>query len=181
MRRDHELRHQDSDHLARQGLRPGTPHSLTSSNWPIHSQMSFGSQYSGSETLLASTPESVCDPDAKYQNILRQAGMRMEDRLTSIIGEYDDKIRACTMDIDGMAMATQWVDCPISQRKVRHAKVVINLVSRRNKHGNCHGQRRGLESDAVYRTGYHGIPPRDFLRCKHPISSAFIYLRLFLI
>ncbi|KAH6847084.1 hypothetical protein B0I37DRAFT_137773 [Chaetomium sp. MPI-CAGE-AT-0009] len=91
-----------------EGLRPGTPHSSASSNWQIHSQMSFGSEYSGSETLVASNPESTCDTDAKYQDILQQAGMRMQDRLISIIGEYDDKIRACTMEVDGMAMATQW-------------------------------------------------------------------------
>ena len=174
IRRDHEPCHQEPDHFGRQGLRPGTPLSLTSSNWPIHSQMSFGSEYSGSETLVASNPESVCDPDAKYLNILQQAGMRMEDRIISIIGEYDDKIRACTMEVDGMAMATQWVSLPVSQREARHAKVAMNSVSGRNKHGNCHGQRRGLESDAVYCIGYHGIPPRDLLRCKRPISLAII-------
>ncbi|KAL2147661.1 hypothetical protein VTI28DRAFT_8115 [Corynascus sepedonium] len=70
--------------------------------------MSFGSEYSGSETLVASDPDGTCDSDVKYQAFLQQASMRMEDRLISIIGEYDDKIRACTMEVDGMAMATQW-------------------------------------------------------------------------
>jgi hypothetical protein len=171
IRRDHHLQHQDADQSAQRGLRPDTPHSSTSSNWQVFSQMSFGSEHSSSETLVAaSNPESACDPDAKYQDILQQAGMRMDDRLVSIIGEYDDKIRACTMEVDGMAMATQWVGLPISQRKVHDAKSALTSVPWRNKHGNCHGQRRGLESDAVYRTGHHGIPPRNLLCCEHPIS-----------
>ncbi|KAL2195582.1 hypothetical protein P885DRAFT_40141 [Corynascus similis CBS 632.67] len=49
------------------------------------------------------------DPDhSVHWAFLQQASMRMEDRLISIIGEYDDKIRTCTMEVDGMAMATQW-------------------------------------------------------------------------
>ncbi|KAK4119078.1 hypothetical protein N657DRAFT_650634 [Parathielavia appendiculata] len=107
VRREHDFHHQDRDHFAQGGLRPGTPLSVTSSHWQVHSQISF-SEYSGSEPLEASNPDSTCDPDARYQELLQQAGMRMEDRLVSIIGEYEDKIRACTMEIDGMAMATQW-------------------------------------------------------------------------
>lgn len=138
MRRGHDLRYQDGHDSAHGGLRPGTPHSSTSSNWQIYSQMSFRSEFSGSETLVASNPESACDPDAKYQDILQQAGMRMEDRLISIIGEYDDKIRACTMEVDGMAMATQWVGLSTSPREVYHAKSALTSVPRRNKHGNRH-------------------------------------------
>ncbi|KAK3296415.1 uncharacterized protein B0H64DRAFT_169712 [Chaetomium fimeti] len=108
MRGAHDLRRQDPDHSACKGLRPGTPHSSTSSNWQFCSQMSLDSESSVSETLTTSNPESTCDPDATYQVILQQAGMRMEDRFLSIIAEYDDKIRACSMEVDGMAMATQW-------------------------------------------------------------------------
>ncbi len=170
MRGDHEVQHRDPGQFARQVLRLSTPHSLTSSNWPIRSQVPFGSERLGLDTFVVPNPEIVGDPDADHLSILQQAGMRMEDRLASIIGEYDDKIRACTMGVDGMAMATQWVDLPASQHKVRDAKVAMNLVSRRNKHGDCNGQRRGLESNAVYRPRHHGIPSRNLLRCKLPIS-----------
>lgn len=49
---------------------------------------------------------------------LRRTGIKIRDRLSEIIKEYDDKIRDCTMRVDGMAMATQWVrfptrSCPI--------------------------------------------------------------------
>lgn len=40
---------------------------------------------------------------------LRKTNRKILDRLEHIIEEYDDKIRDCTMRLDGMAMATQWV------------------------------------------------------------------------
>ncbi|KAJ0122627.1 hypothetical protein J7T55_003142 [Diaporthe amygdali] len=39
---------------------------------------------------------------------MRRTGRKVVSRLQSIIDEYDDKIRDCTMRLDGMAMATQW-------------------------------------------------------------------------
>lgn len=47
-------------------------------------------------------------PEAfKYQ--MRSTGHKIKHRLQAIRNEYDDKIRDCTMRVDGMAMATQWV------------------------------------------------------------------------
>ena len=40
---------------------------------------------------------------------LQKYGHKIKGRLRAIIDEYDDKIRDCSMRIDGMAMATQWV------------------------------------------------------------------------
>jgi hypothetical protein len=40
---------------------------------------------------------------------LRDTAFKIESRLMSIRDEYDDKIRDCTMRVDGMAMSTQWV------------------------------------------------------------------------
>lgn len=40
---------------------------------------------------------------------MRRAGYKIGVRIQEIIDEYDDKIRDCTMRVDGMAMATQWV------------------------------------------------------------------------
>lgn len=39
----------------------------------------------------------------------RRVTIKIRNRLRDIINEYDDKIRDCTMRVDGMAMATQWV------------------------------------------------------------------------
>lgn len=40
---------------------------------------------------------------------LQRVGVKIRDRIQEIIDEYDAKIRDCTMRVDGMAMATQWV------------------------------------------------------------------------
>lgn len=61
---------------------------------------------------------SISNWDFEKQNVkyinhqMRRAGRKIKDRLRAIIDEYDDKIRDCTMRVDGMAMATQWVKSP---------------------------------------------------------------------
>jgi hypothetical protein len=40
---------------------------------------------------------------------LRRVGHKINGRIQGILDEYDDKIRDCTMRVEGMAMATQWV------------------------------------------------------------------------
>lgn len=50
------------------------------------------------------------DPDRELiKEKMRRTGYKIKDRIQDIIDEYDDKIRDCTMRVDGMAMATQWV------------------------------------------------------------------------
>lgn len=39
---------------------------------------------------------------------MRRAGRKIIGRLQAIMDEYDDKIRDCSMRLDGMEMATQW-------------------------------------------------------------------------
>ncbi|KAM0285765.1 hypothetical protein ACHAQH_001226 [Verticillium albo-atrum] len=41
--------------------------------------------------------------------VMRRTGSKITQRTQAIVEEYDSKIRDCTMRIDGMAMATQWV------------------------------------------------------------------------
>lgn len=58
--------------------------------------------------------ERPSSPDYTSENSrhgpqLHKTGQKITDRLENIIEEYDDKIRDCTMRLDGMAMATQWV------------------------------------------------------------------------
>ena len=61
------------------------------------------------EATLTAEPDSMHNHEAKYQDAQKHASMRMADRFAAIIAEYDDKIRHCTMEVNGMAMATQWV------------------------------------------------------------------------
>jgi len=47
------------------------------------------------------------DPEVVKKQ-MRRVGQKIKGRVQAIIDEYDDKIRDCTMRVDGMAMATQW-------------------------------------------------------------------------
>jgi hypothetical protein len=49
------------------------------------------------------------DSPERMKTQMRRASRKIKDRLQAIIDEYEDKIRDCTMRVDGMAMATQWV------------------------------------------------------------------------
>ncbi|KAI2616117.1 hypothetical protein GGS26DRAFT_453179 [Hypomontagnella submonticulosa] len=46
--------------------------------------------------------------DEAYKSEMRKVGAKVNDRLQTIMEEYEDKTRECTMRIDGMVMATQW-------------------------------------------------------------------------
>lgn len=40
---------------------------------------------------------------------MQKVGAKIKNRLVAILDNYDEKIRDCTMRMDGMVMATQWV------------------------------------------------------------------------
>lgn len=61
------------------------------------------------ETEFYETKKDGVDKDDVRKSYMIKLGAKINDRLQAIIDEYDDKIRECTMRIDGMAMATQWV------------------------------------------------------------------------
>jgi len=44
-----------------------------------------------------------------WDDHVRGVGQKITARLSTIIDDYDEKIRDCNMRVDGMAMATQWV------------------------------------------------------------------------
>jgi hypothetical protein len=48
------------------------------------------------------------DPKSQIEQ-MHEVGEKIQNRLAAIRDEYDEKIRDCTMRVDGMAMATQWV------------------------------------------------------------------------
>ncbi|KAK6206035.1 hypothetical protein LQW54_007974 [Pestalotiopsis sp. IQ-011] len=43
-----------------------------------------------------------------HREKMKATGSKITSRIRALIEEYDEKIRDCTMRIDGMAMATQW-------------------------------------------------------------------------
>jgi hypothetical protein len=48
------------------------------------------------------------EEEAESCKMMQNCGHRIQERLLSIRDDYDEKIRDCTMRLDGMAMATQW-------------------------------------------------------------------------
>ncbi|RSL99888.1 hypothetical protein CDV31_012022 [Fusarium ambrosium] len=54
-----------------------------------------------------SQPRQPLETD-KVQDAMERAGNKIKSRLRDIIDEYHEKVRDCTMRVDGMAMATQW-------------------------------------------------------------------------
>lgn len=48
-------------------------------------------------------------PQASWIPCMRRQGTRIRERLLQISNEYDEKIRACSMVIDGLSFATQMV------------------------------------------------------------------------
>lgn len=69
----------------------------------------FGREEQSQLVLVPQSSVSGDGPHCLSVHQLRRAGQKVIGRLQSIIDEYDDKIRDCTMRLDGMAMATQWV------------------------------------------------------------------------
>ena len=63
-----------------------------------------------SQGALGQSKDSTTHRDHEVvKDQMRRIGNKIKNRIQAIIDEYDDKIRDCTMRIDGMAMATQWV------------------------------------------------------------------------
>ncbi|ETS88087.1 hypothetical protein PFICI_01915 [Pestalotiopsis fici W106-1] len=56
----------------------------------------------------ADSPTTTLVAHDEYQEKRKATGYKIASRIRALIEEYDDKIRDCTMRIDGMAMATQW-------------------------------------------------------------------------
>lgn len=72
-----------------------------------------GSNLVRKHTRMTSSAEEEKEDDDEEEAIdakrTRRVTIKIRNRLGDIINEYDDKIRDCTMRVDGMAMATQWV------------------------------------------------------------------------
>jgi len=53
------------------------------------------------------------EPEQKHKGVdnsqMKRTGVRIKDRLRGLIEEYNEKIDECSMRVDGMTIATQWV------------------------------------------------------------------------
>ncbi|KAK3378009.1 hypothetical protein B0H63DRAFT_525268 [Podospora didyma] len=50
----------------------------------------------------------VLQAEIKHRQETLKVGMSLKDRLVAICDEYEDRVRDCTMRVEGMAMTTQW-------------------------------------------------------------------------
>lgn len=105
-----------------------------SPSFPRNAEMAEDFKLSISETEFSTErknpSQSVPPLDCSELNSLREdpavclqrmmdVGRKIESRLCTIEDEYDEKIRDCTMRVDGMAMATQWVSTQICSSKTQ--------------------------------------------------------------
>ncbi|KAH6625485.1 hypothetical protein C7974DRAFT_202158 [Boeremia exigua] len=87
------------------------------------------SRSSSNTTSRSSTPLTVAVHERFHGSTVRSSskcGMKIKRRLDTIQIEYDEKIRDCTMRIDGMAMATQWA----------HSETAVEMATATNKESN---------------------------------------------
>lgn len=79
---------------------------------PVHDEADEVDIHRGSDNMKKPSTKQYRPEDIGTH--MRRVGHKVKDRVKTIIDEYDDKIRDCTMRVDGMAMATQWVSSKIS-------------------------------------------------------------------
>jgi hypothetical protein len=60
-----------------------------------------------SQSVVKSLPP--IHEEEKFKERMRQTGARIKDRLEEIMCDYNEKVRECTMILDGMSLATQMV------------------------------------------------------------------------
>lgn len=88
---------------------------------PMHTEFKGFESDSDIEDIFINRPDSssfsreIKTPPARQHHIY-ETGFKIRSRVHGLLREYDDLIRDCTMRIDGMSMATQWVSlwCPIN-------------------------------------------------------------------
>jgi hypothetical protein len=109
------------------------------------------------------TDESFSDPEYAKQQ-MRKFGHKIKDRIQAIIDEYDDKIRDCTMRVDGMAMATQWVWTRRTHMLTRNLLITTGLW--RNKRRNRARDKQRFAVHEVDCLGDYDFSPRNILCSK---------------
>jgi hypothetical protein len=133
------------------------------------SEIKLAARSETSDTLvvdqICSSPIEYTQPgdsDTIFSQRMRQVGKKIELRLNTICEEYDAKIRDCTMRVDGMAMATQWV---IGSTTIDSLPLTF-AVTQRNSCGDGFGHESRVEGHEVDIASYHGFPPRDIFCSK---------------
>lgn len=77
---------------------------------------------------------------------MRKTGVKIKTRLVAIRDEYDEKIRDCTMRVEGMAMATQWASI---SRLSLHSLMLISSSHKVRPRWRSQLQRIGIPQSCV--------------------------------
>ncbi|KAF3004729.1 hypothetical protein E8E14_008971 [Neopestalotiopsis sp. 37M] len=107
---------------------PASPHARCEADTPTHQDGKLCEQDQGFQE--EDSPTTLVAPDDFHYNYYgkrKATGYKIASRIRALIEEYDDKIRDCTMRIDGMAMATQWAQGEINLE-------IAKATSRDSKH-----------------------------------------------
>jgi len=103
---------------------------------------------------------------------MRRVGDKVKDRVQAIVDEYNDKIRDCTMRVDGMAMATQWVSGIHESLSVYIRALTMTPVGRwRIKRPDCARNATRFAPHAIHCFGDDGFPAWDILCCEFSSKS----------
>lgn len=92
----------------------------------------------------------------------RTSGL-IRNRLRAIIEEYDEKIDECSMRIDGMTIATQWVG---STCLIMNLPRLTDTVSRRHDCRYRDRSGRRFQANAIHLTSHNGFPSWNIFRRK---------------
>ncbi|OTA57626.1 hypothetical protein K449DRAFT_355104 [Hypoxylon sp. EC38] len=90
------------------GIESDDYHKYSNSTRKLHFDGRETPERDAQNDWIKGTDDDFWDEDEGHKGEMRKIGVKVNDRLHSIIEEYEEKIRECTMRIDGMAMATQW-------------------------------------------------------------------------
>lgn len=125
--------------------------------------------------LIEHAEELLVTSTADHELLLmNHTGRLIRDRLRIIVEDLDEMIDDCSMRVDGMTIATQWVRIffffpnlvGILKEGGKGLQLIlsIEIVSRRYYRGDCRGCWARFQPDAIHLTRHHDLFTRDISR-----------------
>ena len=122
--------------------------------------------------LIEHAEELLVTSTADHELLMDHTGRLIRDRLRIIVEDLDDMIDDCSMRVDGMTIATQWVRFFFSNivgilkegGKGLQLTLSIEIVSRRYYRGDCRSCWARFQPDAIHLSRHHDIFTWDISR-----------------
>ena len=109
------------------------------------------------------TPEQ-----ARVDSQMDQTGLLIKNRIQVLIEELGGMIEECSMRLDSMTIATQWVR-PIRRTRPERVRELTETGPRRHKCRHRRGRRARQQSNAIHLSGHHGVLTRHIFCGKFKI------------